>query len=118
MVLCNSLIILPRHSNKVGITIRDNLQGQEIMRLNNKQYNTIYSIKDNARSEGFIFEATGHQGESKWYLKTKENTINILTHFNQKFNTTYYLRDLEHYWLCPHCKSAVPDTWTSCSQCK
>jgi hypothetical protein len=118
VILCNSLLILPRHTNKVGIVIYDNLQAQEIIKLNNKPYNTIYSIKNLIRPEGFIFEASGHHGKSKWYLKTKDITLNNQLQYHRKFNTTYYLKDLEHYWLCPHCKTAIADTWLKCDRCR
>jgi hypothetical protein len=118
MILCNSLLVQPRHVDGVGIIIRDDLQGQEIMKLNNKPYTTIYNIKDSIRSAGFVFEAGGNSGNSKWFFKTQSNTYNIVLGYHKRFSTTYRLSDLEHYWLCPHCMSAVPDTWTKCIRCK
>jgi hypothetical protein len=117
MVLINSLTVLPRHSDKVGIVIYDNLQAQEILRLNNKDFNTIFNISKDARQHGFIFSSNEIDGIKKWYLKTQDTRYSTILHYNNIFSTTYHLRDLEHYWECKHCLSAVPSTWPKCLVC-
>lgn len=116
MVLCNSLLVLPRHG--MGIIVRDDLQGQEILRLNGKEYTTIYNLKDKLRSSGFFYQSGSYGEPNKWYLKTQNNTDKIVSAYHKSFSTTYRLSELEHYWLCPDCLSAVPDTWTKCTRCK
>jgi hypothetical protein len=70
MILCNSLYVLPRHANKVGIVIYDNLQAQEIFKLSGREYNTIYNAKDIIRAAGFVFEPGSYGDISRWFLKT------------------------------------------------
>jgi hypothetical protein len=117
MVLINSLYVLPRHADKVGIVIYDNLQAQEIMRLNGKDFNTIYNISKDARQHGFMFVSDHIDGIRKWYLKTQDTRYSTVLHYNNIFSTTYYLKDLGHYRECPHCLSAVPNTWAKCLVC-
>jgi hypothetical protein len=114
MVLINSLYVLPRHNT---IIIYDNLQAQEIMRLNNKSFNSIYNIVTAARSMGFIYTSSDADSVKKWYLETKDTSFQALLYYNEIFSTTYYIQELEHYWLCPDCLSAVPNTWRKCSIC-
>lgn len=113
MVLTNSLYVLPRHANQIGIIIYNNPQGQEIMRLNGKKFNTIYTIADDARHNGFIYKSN----DKEWYLQTNDTRPDVIMHYHKLFSTTYYLSELDHYWLCPHCLSAVPSSWIKCAVC-
>lgn len=117
MILINSLYVLPRHSGKLGIILYDNVQSQEILRLNRKHFNTIYNIVDEARRHGFIYTSTDADCIKKWYLKTKDTSFKAILHYNHLFSTTYFLNELKHYWLCPHCLCAVPNTWLKCQAC-
>jgi hypothetical protein len=116
MVLINSLYVMPRHSDKIGIYMYDNPQAQEIMRLNGKAFNTIFNISKAAQKHGFIF-VSDVDGIKKWYLKTQDTRYSNILHYNNIFSTTYYLRDLGHHWECPHCLSAVPSAWSKCLVC-
>jgi hypothetical protein len=117
LVLINSLYVLPRSSNKVGIIVYDNLQAQEIMRLNCLEFNTIFSISKDARKHGFIFNSSDSDGIKKWYLKTQDIRYSTILKYSNIFSTTYYEKDLVHFWECRHCLSAVPSTWSKCLVC-
>lgn len=114
MILINSLYVLPRDRN---IIIYDNLQSQEILKLNGKSFNTIFNIVDKARHLGFTYTSTDADGIKKWYLETKDVSFEAILHYTNIFSTTYYLEELDHYWLCPHCMTAIPNTWKKCSVC-
>lgn len=116
MILINSLYVLPHHLNKTGIIIYDNLQSQEIMKINGKSYNTVCSIVNEARRYGFMFN-TEMDGTRKLFLITKDTTSKAVFYYHNLFSTTYYLNELTHYWLCPHCLSAVSDTSFICTVC-
>jgi hypothetical protein len=118
MVLINSLFVLPLHaSNKTGIVIYDNLQSQEILKLNKIKYNNIYNIRSEIHAEGFLFEPATSINPNRWFLRTKDNSYKIVLHYNRMFSTTAYLSDIEHYWLCLNCTHAVPDNWIKCMLC-
>jgi hypothetical protein len=117
MVLINSLYILPRHSDKIGIYMYDNPQAQEILRLNNKGFNTIFNISQEARKYGFVFNSSELDGIKKWYLKTNDTRYSTILYYNNIFSTTYYVKDLDHHWECPHCLSSVPVSWSKCLVC-
>lgn len=114
MVLCNSLYVLPRYSEGVGIVVFDNPQAQELFRLNGLKFNTTQSIRQLLRKEGFVYIPK----LEKWLLKTQDNTYPIVLRYAQMFSTTYHENELQHYWSCPSCGAAVPDTWKKCAICK
>jgi hypothetical protein len=117
MVLINSIFVLPRHSNRVGIIIYDNPQAQEIIRLNGLECNTIYTIKDTILRDGFRYEHEGKNGINKWYLNTKDTSYKTILFYNDKYSTTYYLDRLKHYKECPRCLAAMPESWIKCIHC-
>jgi hypothetical protein len=118
MVLINSLFVLPLHaSGKTGITIFDNLQTQEILKLNDIKYNNIYNIRSEIHAEGFLFEPATSINPNRWFLRISDNNYNKVLYYNRMFSTTVYLNDIEHYWLCPNCTHAVPNNWNKCMLC-
>lgn len=116
MVIINSLNIRPRHTGKIGIIIYDNLQAQEILKLNNMKYNTFYSITSQVRESGFVYEYS--DGIKKWYFKTENNRIEEIEKYASMFSTNVYLEDISHFWICKDCLNAVPTTWAKCQSCK